>query len=168
MSDAVMELDIYLDYEDGVTSKPTNFKCSSSCVKGFYSGPIDVDNKRTTNATLHIIGYMSKNDELVLNSISYGDLLLRSIIYPDSRDIVTKSCKGQVTATVFFGKAGVGKSTIASLTSSKPGLFEVGTSGIGTTTLGTWLSSSVDDGEYAKFADLKFQPHEELQDLPSL
>ena len=41
---------------------------------------------------------------------------------------------------MFFGKAGVGKSTVASLVSSKPGLFETGTSESGTTTLGTWLS----------------------------
>ena len=41
---------------------------------------------------------------------------------------------------MFFGKAGVGKSTIASLVSGKPGLFDAGTSESGTTTLGTWLS----------------------------
>ena len=32
-----------------------------------------------------------------------------------------------MTANVFFGKAGVGKSTVTSLVSSLPGLFEVGT-----------------------------------------
>ena len=56
-----------------------------------------------------------------------GDLTLSSEIYPNSRGIVTKSCNGKLTGNVLFGKAGVGKSTIASWISTSPGLFDVGT-----------------------------------------
>ena len=54
------------------------------------------------------------------------------------KGVIRNSCEGLLTANVFFGKAGVGKSTVASWTSSKPGLFDVGTVDAGTTTLGTW------------------------------
>ena len=69
---------------------------------------------------------------------------------------------------MFFGKAGVGKSTVASWVSSVPGLFEVGTAGAGTTTLGTWLSSSIPEDEYCYFASNQFQPVEEIETIPPL
>merc|ERR1712227_1162841 len=59
---------------------------------------------------------------------------------------------------------GDGKSTVASLVSSIPGLFEVGSSSHGTTTLGTWVSSSVVDGNYSQFADDNFQPFDDMPD----
>lgn len=76
----------------------------------------------------------------MVESITKGDLLLYSEIIEESRGIVENSCDGKITGNMFFGKAGVGKSTIASLVSSKPGLFKAGTTESGTTTLGTWLS----------------------------
>ena len=79
---------------------------------------------------------MFKLDDFELKTISYGDLVLKSEVFPESLNVVNESCTGPLLASVFFGKAGVGKSTIASLATSKPGLFEVGTSGQGTTTLG--------------------------------
>ena len=48
------------------------------------------------------------------------------------KGIISGSCEGKLTANVFFGKAGVGKSTVTSLVSSLPGLFEVGTGGFTT------------------------------------
>ena len=59
--------------------------------------------------------------------MALGDLILASKIYDESRGIITSSCLGKLTANVFFGKAGVGKSTIASLSATVPGLFDVGT-----------------------------------------
>ena len=47
--------------------------------------------------------------------------------YISYEGIITGTCEGKLTANVFFGKAGVGKSTVTSLVSSLPGLFEVGT-----------------------------------------
>ena len=85
---------------------------------------------------VHINGFMMKADTLKLKSFSFGNLILKSEIFPESKGIISNSCSGQLTGTVLFGKAGVGKSTIASLISSKPGVFDVGTSGQGTTTLG--------------------------------
>ena len=82
----------------------------------------------------------AKADMLKINSISKGDLLLYSEILDEGRGIVETSCDGKITGNMFFGKAGVGKSTIASLVSSKPGLFDSGTTESGTTTLGTWIS----------------------------
>ena len=79
---------------------------------------------------------MFNMDLFTLKSFSVGDLILRSKIYEDAKGVVGDSCEGQMTGTVLFGNAGVGKSTVASLISSKPGLFEVGSSNHGTTTLG--------------------------------
>ena len=72
--------------------------------------------------------------------ITLGSFLLQSRIIESSRGVISESCDGKLTANMFFGKAGVGKSTVASLVSSKPGLFESGSTESGTTTLGTWLS----------------------------
>ena len=74
------------------------------------------------------------------------------------KGVITNSCVGKLTANVFFGKAGVGKSTVASWMSTVPGLFEVGTISGGTTTLGTWLSSSISTSNYCEFSQEKFQP----------
>ena len=83
-----------------------------------------------------------------------------------------------------FGKAGVGKSTISSWISSIPGLFDVGTgnveflvtfslgklilAGTGTTTLGTWLSSTVVMSDYCSFAEDQFKPVVEIETIPPL
>ena len=83
------------------------------------------------------------------------------------KGIITNSCVGKLTANVFFGKAGVGKSTVAGLTSSLPGLFAVGNVHSGTTTLGTWLSSSVSTDEYCAFAENQFQPVLETETIPT-
>ena len=66
--------------------------------------------------------------------------MLYSEVFEESKGIISESCEGKLTGNMFFGKAGVGKSTVASLVSSKPGLFKAGTTASGTTTLGTWLS----------------------------
>ena len=107
-------------------------------------------------------------DRLSIENVAFGDLILASKIFNDSRGIVTSSCQGKLTANVFFGKAGVGKSTLASLTSTVPGIFEVGTTGSGTTTLGTWLSSTIDQVGFCQFANKTFQPFEDLDHLPPL
>ena len=82
--------------------------------------------------------------------------------------IIKNSCEGKLTSNVFFGKAGVGKSTVASWTSSLPGLFEVGNANAGTTTLGTWLSSSVPSNGYCSFAEAQFQPILDIESIPPL
>lgn len=93
--------------------------------------------------TIH--GRMFNQDSLIIKSFAFGDFILRSKVYPEAENIITDSCNGQITGNVFFGKAGVGKSTVASLVSSKPGLFDVGTNSQGTTTLGLVFSSLVED-----------------------
>ena len=80
---------------------------------------------------------MFKDDLFRIEKYELGDLVLRSEVYPEAKGIVTNSCNGKFTENVYFGKAGVGKSTVASLASSKPGLFDSGTTGSGTTTLGS-------------------------------
>ena len=84
------------------------------------------------------------------------------------KGVITDSCENKLTANVFFGKAGVGKSTVASWASGVPGLFEVGNANAGTTTLGTWLSSSITANEYCSFAKTQFQPVEEIGTIPTL
>ena len=49
-----------------------------------------------------------------------------------------------------------------------PGLFEVGNVNAGTTTLGTWLSSSVPSNGYCSFAEAHFQPISDIESIPSL
>ena len=49
-----------------------------------------------------------------------------------------------------------------------PGLFEVGNANAGTTTLGTWLSSSVSSNGYCSFAEEEFQPILEIESIPDL
>ena len=106
-------------------------------------------------------------DELSIKRVDLGDLILASKIKDESRGIIAESCEDKLTANVMFGKAGVGKSTLASLTASVPGLFEVGTTGSGTTTLGTWLSSTLNEKDYCSFAEETFQPLEDIN-LPLL
>ena len=79
---------------------------------------------------------MMEHDVFRLDSDELGDLTLRSKVFPDAEGIVTSSCDGPFTENIYFGKAGVGKSTVASLVSSKTGLFDSGNTGSGTTTLG--------------------------------
>ena len=79
---------------------------------------------------------MFKDDLFRIEKYELGDLILRSKVFPEAKGIVTQSCNGQFTENVFIGKAGVGKSTVASLVSTKPGLFDIGTTSSGTTTLG--------------------------------
>ena len=90
------------------------------------------------------------------------------LVNNSEKGIITNSCNGKLTSNVFFGKAGVGKSTVASWTSSLPGLFEVGNVDSGTTTLGTWLSNSVSTDGYCSFAEAQFQPILEIESIPPL
>ena len=84
------------------------------------------------------------------------------------KGIISNSCNDKLTANVFLGKAGVGKSTVASWLSSVPGLFEVGTVSGGTTTLGTWLSSSVQENYHCEFAYDTFNPDFDIENLTPL
>ena len=47
-------------------------------------------------------------------------------------------------------------------------MFEVGNSDSGTTTLGTWLSSSISTDGYCSFAEAQFQPVLEIESIPPL
>ena len=100
---------------------------------------------------------MYKFDTFDIHSFELGDLIMRSKVFPDAEGVIKQSCEGQFTQSVFFGKAGVGKSTVSSLVSSKPGLFAAGSTSSGTTTLGTWLSTSIVDGPYSTFVDSELQ-----------
>ena len=133
-------------------------------------GSIDVRNPNLEPGSYQLIINLfgSQHDVFKLDMISLGDLVLASQVFEASKGIITNSCNGKLTANVFFGKAGVGKSTVASWTSSLPGLFEVGTVGTGTTTLGTWLSSSITENSYCEFAETQFQPIDEIQFIPPL
>lgn len=79
---------------------------------------------------------MFRQDALHIQSFSVGNLVLSSKIIDKAKNIVTNSCFGSLVTSVFIGKAGVGKSTLASLASNKDGLFKIGTSSQGTTTKG--------------------------------
>ena len=167
---AESSLEAYLDYGDGVHSPKSIINCRTDCLKGVYIGNIDLRNPSLLTGSYQLIInlYGLQHDVFKLDLISFGDLVLASQVYEESEGIITDSCDGKLTANVFFGKAGVGKSTVASWTSSLPGLFEVGTVGTGTTTLGTWLSNSISENSYCEFAETQFEPIEEIQFIPSL
>ena len=40
------KIDGYIDYGDDRFSKPTNFECSTQCLKGRYDGNLDIRNSR--------------------------------------------------------------------------------------------------------------------------
>ena len=80
--------------------------------------------------------------------MSFGRLGLITKIKPEAKNIITDSCSGKLTANIFFGNAGVGKSTITGWISTFPGMFEVGDTSSGTTTLGTWISTPIKRSEY--------------------
>ena len=111
----------------------------------------------TSDFQLVIEGEMHKFNTMDIHSFELGDLKMRSKVFPDAAGVIKHSCEGQFTQSVFFGKAGVGKSTVASLVSSKPGLFASGSASSGTTTFGTWLSTSIVDGPYSAFVDTQLQ-----------
>ena len=79
---------------------------------------------------------MYKEDLFRIEKYELGDMILRSKVFPEAQGIVARSCDGKFTENIYFGKAGVGKSTVASLVSSKPCLFDSGSTSSGTTTLG--------------------------------
>jgi len=97
-----------------------------------------------------------------IKSLSFGRLALVSKIKPEAKDVIRESCNGKLTANIFLGKAGVGKSTITGLISTSPGIFKVGRTSAGTTTIGTWISSSISYPEYRMLAAEKFGPNPEL------
>ena len=105
-----------------------------------------------------------QQDELVIKSISLGELQLKSKVFSEAHGVVADKCSGSVVANVFFGETGVGKSTIASLVAGTPGLFRTGTSGHGSTTRGTWISSPINLNSFVHSAKsnlgLTFDQHD--------
>ena len=87
-----------------------------------------------------------------------------SKIKPEAKNVIRENCKGKLTANIFLGNAGVGKSTITGLISTSPGIFQVGRTSAGTTTIGTWISTSIFYHEYSKLAVQKFGSNPELSD----
>ena len=99
-----------------------------------------------------------------IKSLSFGRLALVSKIKAAAKNVIRDSCNGKLTANIFLGNAGVGKSTIAGLISTFPGIFQVGRTSAGTTTLGTWISSSLFMDEYSNLAIQKFGKNPALSD----
>lgn len=64
---------------------------------------------------LVIEGRISEYEEVNLKSVSLGDFKLKSTVLPEAEGFMDDHCHGEAVANVFFGEAGVGKSTIASL-----------------------------------------------------
>ena len=62
---------------------------------------------------------------------------MKTKVFPASEGFM--ECEGMITSSVYFGKSGVGKSTVAGLSATSPGLFETKSSVDSTTTLGSGL-----------------------------
>ena len=57
----------------------------------------------------------SNQDDIRLETITKGSLILKSEVLENAEGFITNSCQGSVVANVIFGEAGVGKSTVSSL-----------------------------------------------------
>ena len=108
--------------------------------------------------------YNKQDDSVKIKSLSFGRLALVSKVKPEAKNVIQESCNGKLTANIFIGNAGVGKSTITGLISTSPGIFQVGKTSAGTTTIGTWISSSIFYHEYSKLAVQKFGQNPALSD----
>ena len=100
--------------------------------------------------------------------MSFGRLGLIAKIKPEAKNIIKDSCSGKLTANIFLGSAGVGKSTIAGLISTFPGIFKVGTTSFDTTTLGTWISTSITRSQYNNRARNNFKINESVDQFSNV
>ena len=71
------------------------------------------------------------------SKVTLGDFKMKTKVFPEAEGFL--KCEGKITSSVYFGKSGVGKSTVAGLTATLPGLFETKSSIDSTTTLGSGL-----------------------------
>ena len=157
---ALSSVDCMLRSEsDNSESASQKISCKDNCVKGKYSGTLEFVHEKMGSFQVQIFyiyfsfvshifklycrAYITNNDKLRIGKIMIGRFLLESVILDGAEGIITDSCDGKVTGNLFFGKAGVGKSTVASLVSGTPGLFKSASSASGSTTRGTWMSRAV-------------------------
>ena len=98
-----------------------------------------------------------------IKSLSFGRLGLISKIKQPARNVITNSCVGKLTANIFLGNAGVGKSTITGWITTFPGIFKVGKTSAGTTTLGTWISTAITRLQFTSRTAKMFDSHDHQQ-----
>ena len=81
-------VEAFLDYGHGIQSAKTSLICSEDCLKGEFIGNIDVRNayENSGNFKLVINIHAMAQDTFTLNTISQGDLVLASVIFPESKD----------------------------------------------------------------------------------
>ena len=161
----------YVKYTDNSKSEVSTMSCTDQCIDGFFfNGFVDIEQDREDKfAHLVIDGYASSLDKITISKVTLGDMKMETKVFGAADGFL--QCDGKITSSVFFGNSGVGKSTVASLSSTIPGLFEAKSSIDGTTTLGTWISTSMTTEYLAKFSDNEFYPFgqvEELAEIPPI
>ena len=83
---ARMTIEAYINYGDNLISKKTNFICKDECLRGKFTGDLDVRNAFLESGTFKLVinihGYTQ--DKFKLNLISLGDLILSSRVLANS------------------------------------------------------------------------------------
>ena len=80
-------VEAFLDYGNSIQSAKTNLVCSEDCLKGVFIGNIDVRNAYENSGTFKLVIniHAMAQDTFTLNTISQGDLVLASEIFPESK-----------------------------------------------------------------------------------
>ena len=91
-------VEAFLDYGHSIQSAKTDLVCSEDCLKGVFIGNIDVRNAYENNGTFKLVINIHgmAQDTFTLNTISLGDLVLASEIFPESKDRNYKSLSNQL------------------------------------------------------------------------
>ena len=80
-------VEAYLDYGNGIQSAKANLVCSNDCLKGVFIGNLDVRNAYENSGIFKLVIniHAMNNDSFKLKTISLGDLILASEIFPKSK-----------------------------------------------------------------------------------
>ena len=78
----------YIDYGDGVQSQKTHLECNKECFNGVFIGDIDVKTEISNSGTytLKIEIYAYKEDKFRVNLLSFGDFILASKVFDESKE----------------------------------------------------------------------------------
>ena len=81
-------VEAFLDYGNSIQSAKTNLVCTEDCLKGVFIGNLDVRNAYEKSGLFKLVVniHAMTQDTFKLDTISLGDLVLASEIFPESKD----------------------------------------------------------------------------------
>jgi len=80
-------VEAFLDYGNSIQSAKTNLVCTEDCLKGVFIGNLDVRNAYEKSGLFKLVVniHAMTQDTFKLDTISLGDLVLASEIFPESK-----------------------------------------------------------------------------------